>query len=98
MGRFGTICTAVCDRCDGSPSGRLCRLEPAWALLKNLGEREFLFCVDPTGNSGKTYLAKYFLAAGIVYMAYFTNTSSNDVIFAFNGQGIVIFDSVRVNA
>ena len=27
-GRFDTICTAVCDRCDSSTACRLCRLEP----------------------------------------------------------------------
>ena len=27
-GRFDTICTAVCDRCDGFTACRLCRLEP----------------------------------------------------------------------
>ena len=33
VGRFDTICTAVCDRCDSSTACMLCRLEPCVAII-----------------------------------------------------------------
>ena len=32
-GRFDTICTAVCDRCDRSTACMLCRLEPCVVIM-----------------------------------------------------------------
>lgn len=48
---------------------------------------------DPIGNHGKTYLSKYLVQER---QAFYTNGGkSNDLAYAYEGEGIVIFDYVR---
>ena len=65
-------------------------------VLKKLdaqGDRKILFVVDRKGNMGKTWLAKYLIA---VRNAFYTNcTVYHDVTFAYNGEGVVVFDMPR---
>ena len=48
---------------------------------------------DPCGNHGKTFLSKYLVQK---YNAYYTNGGkATDLTYAYNGEGVVIFDYVR---
>ena len=61
--------------------------------LDEQSEREILFVVDTTGNTGKTFLAKYLYCNR---EAYYTNSTVYvDVIYGYNNEPLVIFDLVR---
>jgi len=66
-------------------------------ILKILQEpadpRKIYWVYDAVGNSGKTYFAKYLVDNK---SAYYTNGGKSvDLTYAYEGQGIVIFDYVR---
>jgi len=55
--------------------------------------RSVYWVYDSVGNHGKTFLSKYFVDAK---GAFYTNGGKSvDLAYAYNGEGIVIFDYVR---
>ena len=62
-------------------------------MLEAQTNREILFVVDPEGNHGKTWLAKYIRANHDAM--YVTTTSTSDVLFAYANQSVVMFDQTR---
>ena len=59
-------------------------------LLAAQSDREVLFVVDPVGNKGKTFLSKYIRSnQDAIYM---DDTVLADVMYAYKGQEVVIFD------
>ncbi len=61
-------------------------------LLKQ-SDRQILWIVDYTGNSGKTFLAKHLLANYSSH--YVTNGKNSDIARSYNYEDIVIFDYSR---
>lgn len=56
-------------------------------------ERQVTWIVDEAGNNGKTWLAKYLVATK---GAFYTNGGkAADIAYAYNYQGIVVFDFTR---
>ena len=62
-------------------------------MLEAQSPRAILFVVDPVGNNGKTWLAKYIRAN--LESIYISTTSMSDVFFAYANQSVVMFDLTR---
>lgn len=55
--------------------------------------RQILWLYDQVGNAGKTYLARHLVDK---YGAFYTNGGKSvDIVHAYNGEKIVVFDYVR---
>eukprot|EP00795_Rhopilema_esculentum_P004141 gene4141-20325_t len=67
--------------------------EEVLRLLRCQGPRRITFVVDETGNTGKTFLAKYILATKS--SLYFTSTTLKDTAYAWNGERYIVFDVSR---
>jgi len=55
--------------------------------------RQVTYVYDSVGNSGKSYYSKYKIGQGDCIR--FTNAKTADVAYAYNGEGLVIFDLSR---
>ena len=56
--------------------------------------RKVIWYADPTGQTGKTYLARYLLTSG-EKVVLFCNAKSLDLKFIYKGEKIAIFDYTR---
>lgn len=64
-------------------------------VQKPANDRKIIWYHDEAGNSGKTWLSKLlFVEHGA---AYFTNSKTADITYAYQGEPIVIFDFSRSN-
>lgn len=61
----------------------------------NPDKRKIIWVVDPQGNRGKTWFAKYLLR--FHGSAYLQNGKSADLAHAYNGERVVTFDFCRSN-
>ena len=63
------------------------------ATLMQQDDREVTWVVDPKGNNGKTWLAKYLRCK---HGAFYTKSAKKaDIIYAYNYEEIVVFDLTR---
>lgn len=56
-------------------------------------QRKILWVVDPVGNTGKTYMAKYLFAVHGAFKV--TGGKTADIAYAYKMEGIVVFDFAR---
>ena len=62
-------------------------------MLSQTNNRQILFIVDQVGNTSKTWLAQWLVQQ---HRAFYCNyTGFHDVMFAYKGQSIVVFDICR---
>lgn len=67
--------------------------EKALAKLQAQDDRKVLWVVDPAGNTGKSFLAKWL---NVKYDAFcVTSGKTADIAYAYNKEKIVVFDFVR---
>lgn len=58
--------------------------------------RTIIWYYDPVGNSGKSYISKYLQLTTEVY--YITGGKQADILYAYEDQGIIIYDLARTYA
>lgn len=64
--------------------------------LEQENTRRINWVYDEHGNTGKTYLARYYVAQGNTY--YITGGRQADILYSYEGQPIIIYDLARTYA
>lgn len=64
--------------------------------LETPDNRTVHWVYDEKGNAGKSYISKYLIAAKDTY--YITGGKQQDILYAYNGQNVIIYDLARTYA
>lgn len=66
-----------------------------YVKFKTQDDRQIFWIVDPEGNGGKSYLAKYLRLYWGAFSINGDNLKTKDFAFAYQGESIVVFDFPR---